>query len=290
MPTRQPFTALCQAAARKPAAGRADLHLHTTFSDGAYSPAQVVDLARRAGLAALALTDHDTLGGIAPAQAVAPSGLEVIPGVEISAEYGGKEFHLLGYFVGLADGPLLSALDRLRDDRAGRFWEMVERLRSAGIVLDEAELPPRTFAGSLGRRQLAELLVKARHARSIQAAFQRYLGDGGRVAVPKTRLPVREAIALVRGAGGVAGWAHPSYDCNKEALLELRDWGLGAVEASYPGFRAARSKELRSLAAEFDLAATGGSDCHGPDQVGRAVGTCSISDDDLARLRRRASA
>src|SRR5437764_4478862 len=98
MPARQPFTRLCQLAARPPAAGRADLHLHTTHSDGEYVPAQVVDLARRSGLAAVALTDHDTVGGIAAARAAAGSGLEVVPGVEISAEYDGRELHLLGYF------------------------------------------------------------------------------------------------------------------------------------------------------------------------------------------------
>src|ERR687888_400259 len=130
MPARQPLTALCRAANRRPFAGRADLHLHTTHSDGTYTPAQVLDLARRSGLAAVAVTDHDTLDGVALAQqAAASTGIEVVPAVEISAEYRGRELHLLGYFVRLDDGPLQRALGRLREDRTGRFWEMVERLR-----------------------------------------------------------------------------------------------------------------------------------------------------------------
>src|SRR5581483_4026541 len=118
MPARQPFTALCQLAARGRHAGRADLHLHTTHSDGTYTPAQVVDLARRSGLAALAITDHDTLQGVPDARAAAAgSALEVIAGVEISAEYQDGELHLLGYFVRVDDVALRSALQRLRVHR-----------------------------------------------------------------------------------------------------------------------------------------------------------------------------
>jgi predicted metal-dependent phosphoesterase TrpH len=105
--------------------------------------------------------------------------------------------------------------------------------------------------------------------------------------VPKVRLPVAEAIALVRGAAGVAAWAHPSYDCSRETLRELCSLGLGAIEVEYPGMRRARTRELRSLAVELDLAVTGGSDCHGPDQPHRAIGACSISAEELEKLRWR---
>jgi predicted metal-dependent phosphoesterase TrpH len=245
----------------------------------------VVELARRSGLAAVAITDHDTLGGVTAARkAAAGSDLEIVPGVEISAEYRGKELHLLGYFIRLDDTLLRTALERLSMHRTCRFWEMVERLRRCGVSLVKEELPLPAHAEALGRRHLAEILVKTRRAGSIREAFARYLGDGGRVAVPKVRLPVAEAIALVRGAGGVASWAHPSYDCERECLAELRDVGLGAVEVAYPGLRDARMRELRSLAAELGLAVSGGSDCHGPDQPGRSIGACSITGQELARL------
>src|SRR5207302_2644994 len=260
MPARQPFTALCRAAARKPAAGRADLHLHTVCSDGAYTALQLVDLARRCGLAAIAITDHDTVSALAAARgAAAGSELEIISGVEISAEFQGRELHLLGYFFRPDDPPLRVALERLAGQRTERFWDMVEQLKRCGVPLAEKDLQPHANVDALGRRHLAEMMVKAGHARSLREAFARYLGDNGRAAVPKTRLPVAEAIALVRGAGGVAAWAHPSYDCNGENLRELRRLGLGALEVAYPGFRARRMQELRALAKAFGLAVTGGS-------------------------------
>jgi predicted metal-dependent phosphoesterase TrpH len=289
MPARQPFTALCQAAARQTTTGRADLHVHTTHSDGAYTPAQVVELGRRCGLAALAITDHDTLDGVAEAQALAASHLEIIAGVEITAEYRASELHLLGYFVRCDDGPLSAALAHLRKHRDQRFREMVERLRQLGVPLDADDLCERAGPGVLGRRNLAVLLAQSGQVGSVREAFVRYLCDNGAVTLPKVRLPVEEAIALVRGAGGVAAWAHPTYDCNRESLTELSRWGLGAIESDYPAHRAGRRKELRALAAGFGLAVTGGSDCHGPEQPHRAIGVCGVSADELRALRSRAT-
>src|SRR5262245_14233094 len=289
MPARQPFTSLCQAAARSRTSGRADLHLHTTHSDGAYTPAQVIDVARRSGLAAVAVTDHDTLDGVAPARdAAAGSGVEVVPGVEISAEYRGREVHLLGYFVRLDDAPLQGALRRLREDRVARFWAMVGRLRGCGVSLDEDELRRHAGTGALGRRHLAEFLVRVRRAGSVREAFHRYLGDNGRATVPKVLLPAADAVALVRGAGGVAAWAHPSYHCNRDTLPELRRLGLGAVEVEFPGNRPGRRRELRAWARELGLAVTGGSDFHGPGSFRQAVGAHSVTAEELEALRQTA--
>jgi predicted metal-dependent phosphoesterase TrpH len=286
MPARQPFTALCRVASRRPLAGRADLHLHSTHSDGTYTPAQLVELARRSGLSAIALTDHDTLAGLADARAAAAgTGVEVVAGAEITCEHAGRELHLLAYFVRPDDPALGDALGRLCEDRAQRFRGMVERLREQGVSLDEGEVRGAAAAGALGRRNLAELLVKARKAGSVREAFARWLHDRGGVALPKLRLPVDEAIARVRGAGGVAAWAHPSYDCTRESLRELARLGLGAVEVEYPATRASRCRELRDLARELGLAVTGGSDCHGPDEPRRAVGSCSVSAAELDLLR-----
>jgi predicted metal-dependent phosphoesterase TrpH len=285
MPAQQPFTALCQAAGRSRHAGRADLHLHTTYSDGSYTPAEVVDLARRCGLSAVAITDHDTLGGVAPARAAAAgTGVEVIAGVEITAEYRGRELHLLGYFVAPDDAPLNAALVTIRRHRAERFRAMVERLRQCGVHLNGEEWQAPSAPEALGRRHLAELLVRAGRVRTVREAFTRYLGDNGRAAVPKKRLPAAEALALVRGAGGVAAWAHPPYDCTQDGLAELWAMGLGAVEVEYPDVRPSRGKQLRAWAAALGLAVTGGSDCHGPGR--RSVGACTVSAEELERLRR----
>jgi predicted metal-dependent phosphoesterase TrpH len=162
---------------------------------------------------------------------------------------------------------------------------MIERLAGLGIHFTEEEVAEWTRAPSLGRRHLAEMLVQAKKAASVREAFHRWLGDKAQANVPKTRLPIADALALVRAAAGVASWAHPNYDCTREALLELKRLGLAAIEAEYPAFRAARAKELRQLASELGLAISGGSDCHGPDEPRRAVGTCSIAYPDLQRLR-----
>src|SRR3954452_13005345 len=133
MPRLDPFTALCRQTVRRRRLDRADLHLHTLHSDGTYTPAQLVELALRGGLCAIAVTDHDTLGGVEPArQAAADTGLEVIPGVEITAEHEGRELHLLAYFISPESIPLREALERLRRQRRGRFEEMVGRLRRHG--------------------------------------------------------------------------------------------------------------------------------------------------------------
>jgi 3',5'-nucleoside bisphosphate phosphatase len=284
MPARQPFTALCQLAARGRFHGRADLHVHTTHSDGNYTPAQVVELARRAGLAAVAVTDHDAVGGVAVARAAAEgSGVEIVAGVEITAEFHGRELHLLGYFFRTDDGPLTTALDRVCRGRVERFQEMIERLRACGASLDLRDVPPPAAPEALGRRHLAEMLVKQGMAGSVREAFARWLHDGGRAAAPKLRLPVGEAVALVRGAGGVAAYAHPPYDCTVEALTELRDMGLNAVEVEHPAIRAARGRELRAWAKRLGMAVSAGSDCHGPGK--HAIGACTVSTEELELLR-----
>jgi predicted metal-dependent phosphoesterase TrpH len=130
------------------------------------------------------------------------------------------------------------------------------------------------------------VLVKARRVTSIREAFTRYLGERGRVAVPSIGLPAAEAIALLQGAGGVAAWAHPAYDCTRERLLHLRSVGLQGVEAVYPSCRHARSRELRAWAAELGLVITGGSDCHGPGQHHHAIGASGITLEELDRIRR----
>ncbi len=287
MPTGQPFTRLCQQLARPRFAGRADLHIHTTCSDGTYTPAQVVEVARRCGLSALAITDHDTTAACRSARHAAGM-LEVIAGVEITSEHRGRELHLLAYFVRLDDGPLEAALAGLRTDRVGRFREMVERLRRLGVHLSDETLAS-AGTGTLGRRNLAELLVRTGKAASVREAFQRYLADHARAAVPKRRLPIAEAIALVRGAGGVAAWAHPTYDCTRLTLAELHALGMRGVEADFPSCRPSRAHDLRTWAAELGLAVTGGSDCHGPEPVGRSLGVCGVTTAELAVLRRMAA-
>lgn len=285
MPARQPFTALCQSLARPRTFGRADLHVHTTCSDGVYTSAQVVDLARRSGLCAVAITDHDTLAGIAAARQAAPDTLEVVAGVEITADFRGRELHLLGYFIRVTDEPLLTALAGLQSRRAERFHEMGARLANFGLYLDARKLTTPPPGVSLGRRHLAELLVESGQAHNVREAFQRWLSDRGRINVPKARLPVAEAIALVRQAGGVAAWAHPSYDACNDTLQALREIGLQAVEVDYPGCRPSHGRLLRAWARDLGMAVSGGSDCHGPNAPFRGLGSFGVTRVELELLR-----
>jgi predicted metal-dependent phosphoesterase TrpH len=282
MPVRSPFTTLCQTAARLRAPRRADLHVHTTHSDGELSPAEVVAGAASAGLAAVAITDHDSLAGVAEATRAA-RGVEVVAGVEITAEYRGAELHLLGYFLRPDDLDLGAALERVRRGRRERFRALADR---AGLDPAERERVGSSGA-SLGRRHLAAALVRAGRCRTLREAFVRHLSGPDLAEVPKVRLPVAEAIRLVRGAGGVASWAHPPDAASFENLQELRAFGLGAVEAEYPGMRPARRRRLREWADQLGLAVTGGSDCHGPQPNARAIGTCGVTMDELERLRPR---
>src|SRR5882724_9701061 len=162
MPAGQPFTQLCRALARHRPAARVDLHMHTTCSDGLYSPQQIVDLARRSGMPAIAITDHDTFAALEPARLHAGTRLQVIAGVEISTEFEGRELHLLAYFFDPTHTGLNVALERLRERRRHRFFAMADRLRDLGVALDDVGLREAATCSAVGRRHLAQLLVKER--------------------------------------------------------------------------------------------------------------------------------
>lgn len=279
-----PFTRLCGRAAVLWDPGRADLHTHTTFSDGTHTPADLAERAAKAGLRAVAVTDHDTTAGVGPVRAAAGGRLEVIAGVEVTAEFRGAELHLLGYFIDPADPALAAALGRLQAARRDRLTEMARRLaaRGAPVEADVAALP----AGvSVGRRHLAHILIARGFARSVYDAFGRCLSPADVAGAPKLRLPVAEAIRLVRGAGGVASWAHPPAGADLRSLEELRGMGLGAVECVYPWPSRAQEHRLRQLAKEAGLAVTGGSDSHDPAPPTRAVGARAVTLEEVARIR-----
>ena len=292
MARRSPFTALCQQMARLAQPRWADLHIHTTASDGAYTSSQVVALARQAGLCAVAVTDHDTLAGVAEAVACAQGGVgpvvEVVPGVEITTMLDGREFHLLGYFVRPDDSALTAALGRLCERRRDRFRDYIARLAERGYTIppDRARLIEERSV-SLGRRHVAGLLLDCGFAKTQNEAFHRFLGPLRAAVVPKEMLPIADAIGLVHDAGGVASLAHPPPDLTDDTFARLRACGLDAVEAEYAWRRSSPGNRLREMAARLGLAVTGGSDCHGPDPACRRIGTYAITADALEKLRER---
>jgi predicted metal-dependent phosphoesterase TrpH len=291
MPKRAPFTRLCGQLAELSAPARADLHVHTTASDGEYTPSQVVAQARLAGLRAVAITDHDTCAGVTEARAAAGEHIELVAGVEISTSFGGCEYHLLGYFVRLDLNELNTHLTDICAARRARFRDFIALLRAQGRALLEDRVHlVETGSASLGRRNVAGLLVACGHARTRAEAFHRFVNPLVGKVRAKALVPIEAAIRLVHEAGGVASLAHPPDTLTDEQFADLRTAGLDAVEVVYPWGRNSPVKRLREVAARFGFATSGGSDCHGPDPAHRHVGSQAITGAELTTLRERAGA
>lgn len=254
---------------------RVDLHTHSTASDGLLAPIDLVDAAHAAGLAAIALTDHDTTAGIAAATVAGERvGLKVIPGVELSARYLRHEAHILGYFIDPASQALQHELSRYREVRLARMERMVEKLATIGKPVDLARVREIAGAGAVGRPHLAAAMVEAGYVDGMRMAFDRYLGHGRPAYVPKPDLAPAEAIAVIRAAGGVPVLAHPFSTGDPAGVLPgLRDLGLMGMEVWYGEYSPEQRGELHALATGLGLIPTGGSDFHGPNfKPGRDLG------------------
>jgi 3',5'-nucleoside bisphosphate phosphatase len=268
--------------------GRADLHVHSTFSDGQLTPAQVLAEARAENLTALAITDHDTIEAYRVAKAALVPGekLELISGVEITCEFGGREVHLLGYGVDPESPELNDRLREVRERRVERFLAMARTLGELGARLDSEEVERLANSGTtLSRRHLAELLLRTKQVSAIFYAFVKYLNRPEITSLPKARIPVRAGIRLVREAGGVSSWAHPPADCTVEQIREWRDYGLNAVEVEYPWTNPSHGKKLKGMAVQLGLLVTGGSDFHGVEPANRKVGSKGITSEEFAKLK-----
>jgi 3',5'-nucleoside bisphosphate phosphatase len=265
---------------------RADLHVHTTHSDGVCSPCEVVIAAARVGLGALAITDHDTVSALAVARPEAERwNIELVAGVELTSQYDEREIHILGYFVRDDDPALCTAMEWLRSDRTRRIELMVERLQTLGLSINLNAVRRIFPRATLGRRHLADYLARSHQVASTREVFSRFLGDGRPACVNKLRLDSDQAICLIRGAGGVAALAHPAYDLRESRLQVLADQGLHAIEVDGPGFSNGKSQRLRAWANRFGLVGIAGSDFHAADRPGRWVGAITTSFDNLERLR-----
>ena len=255
-----------------------DLHTHSVASDGTDSPERVVELAAEAGCSAVALTDHDTLAGLAAAgRRASDLGVELVPGCEVSCAFRGTSAHVLVYFVEEGDGPLQEELARLRDDRLTRNRRLMARLVDLGLPVTYDEVVAEAAGEeSVGRPHVAAVLVRAGAAASVPDAFDRWLAEGRPAYVPKARVRPDEIAARARASGGVAVLAHPhSLGLDPpdlaSAVAELAEAGLSGVEAHYGAYSADDRRSLAQLAARQGLVATGGSDYHGTVKPGLAV-------------------
>jgi hypothetical protein len=248
---------------------RIDLHTHSSYSDGSLSPRELVQLAKERRLGAIALTDHDTVAGLEEAlEAGDELGVEVVPGVEISAQYPPGTMHILGYYLHFSHPGLLGALKKLQEARAARNPKIIQRLHALGLEITTSEVLDLS-TGQVGRPHIARALVNKGYVSSIDEAFSRYLKKGAVAYVEKFRFPPEEAIAIIRRAGGIAVLAHPftlGMDKPDELALlvrELAKMGLEGIEVFYPGHTEDMVVIYEGVAKRLGLVSTGGSDFHG---------------------------
>jgi predicted metal-dependent phosphoesterase TrpH len=272
----------------------ADLHLHSVHSDGLLAPGEVVARAGRAGLSAMALTDHDTVSGVAAARAAAPPGLEVIGGVELSSQWRGREIHLLAYDVDPDDPALNEVLAGLRHERRVRAQKIVVRLNALGIPVTFEELEGNdggtgtAGASSIGRPHIAAAIVRHGAARSFDEAFSSFLRHGRPAHVPRSGVPVERALALARARGLPLVVAHPALNLSMEQLEELLALGFDGVEVFHPQQNEATRQRLLALAQRLGVVPTGGSDHHGEGRRGAEPGGAGVALAAVERLRQHA--
>ncbi len=272
--------------------GRVDLHIHSTASDGKLTPAEVVQEAAERGLTFIALADHDTIDGIAPALAAAKGfpQLKVIPGVEISTDIPQGEVHMLGYFIDYTDPQLKAALDRFRNSRLGRAQGMVTKLKKLGIAIDWQRVQEIAGGSSIGRPHIAQAMLEKGYITSLKQAFTDYIGRNGPAYVEREKMTPAEAVKLILKAKGLPVLAHPLTAGDPETMtIELKAAGLAGIEAYYDGYTPEEINQLVELSDKHNLIATGGSDYHGLDPATEtAIGGAEVPIESVEQLMARA--
>jgi 3',5'-nucleoside bisphosphate phosphatase len=263
-----------------------DLHSHTVASDGELSLRELVEMAERAQLRALAVTDHDT---VCDFDGVPSASVELISGIEVTCHLNGREIHILGHFVDPTHVPLREHGARLKHERSERMNAMIAKLNALGVAVTRDEVETLAAGAQLGRPHLARALVNRGICSSPQEVFQRFLGDGRPATVAHFEYPASDAIAMLHAAGGTATLAHPGPSrVNDYELKLLIDAGLDGIEAYHPDHVPSLQEKFRTQARTLNLVATGGSDFHGPKMTqGRELGSV-MHEAELLALRQRA--
>ncbi len=263
----------------------ADLHLHTQFSDGTFTPEELVLYAQKSGLACIALTDHDTVEGCArTAAACAKVQMEFIPGAELTAEHADTEVHVLGYFLDTENKVLLERIGQFQAVRQQRIHEMVGALNKLGLPLKVETVFALANCKSPGRPHVARALVKEKLIGSLDEAFERYLKKGRPAWVPKTKMSALESVELIHQAGGLAVMAHPGLNRTDEIIPDLVDAGLDGIECFHTKHSTVMSERYLEIAEEHHLLVTGGSDCHGFSKNKPLIGTVKLPYEHVERL------
>jgi 3',5'-nucleoside bisphosphate phosphatase len=271
-------------------AGAVDLHSHTTASDGTLAPRELVRLAARHGVRVLAVTDHDSTGGLADAidEARRLPPLEIVPGLEINCDVPGAEIHVLGYCVDWEAAWFQEFLGAQREERRQRVHRIAQRLAELGMPIEPAEVFALVREGSAGRPHVAQVMVDRGYVKSVREAFDRYLSANGPANVPRKRFTPVEAVRIIRCARGVPVLAHPGLANRDEMIPALVEAGLLGIEAFYPEHSPAQTTAYREMCSRLGLIATGGSDFHGPSVGGaRHPGVQPVPESAWQELRSR---
>jgi predicted metal-dependent phosphoesterase TrpH len=242
----------------------ADLHVHSTFSDGTEAPEEIVELAAKIKLKTFALTDHDTVDGIDAARVKGSGvGVEVIPGIEFTCEIPKAEVHILGYFIDHKDPDFLGILKKIQDDRVARIYKMVEKLKKLGVSIEPDDVFAISGKKAPGRPHVARALIKKGAVSSFKEAFNRFIDFRGPAYVSHYKLSPEEAVKLITKTGGVAVFAHPAISNCDNIIPGLIAAGLKGIESYYPGYVDKFEQHYVTLAKKYGLIATGGTDYHG---------------------------
>jgi len=256
---------------------KADLHVHTTYSDGTFTPKEAVEYAKSKGLNCIAISDHDSVAGLKEALETAGLlGIEVIPAVEISAEEDGKELHILGYFIDFASKTLLDTLAQIRENRKQRLYKMVDALKRHGVDIDADDVIKFAKDVSISRLHVAQYMEAKGLVPSWRDAFKKYIGDDRPCYVASFRFTARQAIDLIKNSGGIPVIAHPGLNNVDGLLTKLVGYGIRGVEAFHTDHTKSVSMHYEDYARSNNLLVTGGSDCHGRAKGKILMGTVTI--------------
>lgn len=263
----------------------ADLHLHTDFSDGTFTPPQLVRKANKLGFNAISITDHDIVDGIAIANKVADEvGITLIPGVELTVEWGTSELHILGYYINCEVGWFKDLLREICEARVERMKKMVYKLNDLGIELTFQDVLKKNKKGAVGRLHLANVLYEKGKVNSTKEAFYKYIGDNGPCYVKKYKLSPKEAIEDILRVDGIPVLAHPGMSVSESDIYSLIDMGLEGIEVYHPGHSQIQITQYKKLAQENNLIITGGSDCHGKAKEKVLLGKIRVNEEIVESL------
>lgn len=263
-----------------------DLHLHTNHSDGTDSPSEVVERAERHGLAAIAISDHDTVSGVEEARLAAEGrGIEFLAATEISSRFGELEVHVVGLGIDIHSPELLEALAVQKEARNARAERIVEHLHRAGVPVEWARIAARTADGVVGRMHIAQEIHDLGYSRTVQDAFDKYIGRGQRAFVRKSVMTCANAVDLIHQAGGLAVLAHPGIGGTYRALFRLLRLPFDGIEAYHCKHTPGQVEEFTAIAREEGLLISGGSDCHGQAKRKPEMGNVRVPYEHYERLQ-----